>query len=85
MSAFFNPSGETRRSGDSGIAREERGAKDFSQGHVSGVIGAEVLAQSPDPGKQNRVRVAFEGKIGESRESLPGPRLRYLALRNKTA
>jgi len=55
------------------IAGDKRSVQRLGQGKVSGIIGRHVVAQLPDAGKQNAVRVAVGRKGGEIVESFRSP------------
>src|SRR5947199_10857660 len=70
---------------DAAIARQQRRTKNLGQRHVGGVVGRQVLAEGPDPGKKDFVWIPFDREAGENRESLLGSHGLYFATQDKAA
>jgi hypothetical protein len=63
-----------RRSGETPIAREQRSVERFGKGDVDGVIGREIIPQSPDAWQKEIVRVSVQGKIRDMSTRICFPR-----------
>lgn len=51
--------------GESAVSSQERRGQPFGKGHVSGVIGSQIVAEFPDPWEQHIMRIAGDGKISQ--------------------
>ena len=59
--------------GERSIPSDERRAEDLGQDQVRCIVGRDVMAELPDPGKEQGVGVAAERQVGEVFEGLEAP------------
>lgn len=59
-----------RRSGESGIAGDQRNLEDFGESDVGGVVRGQPAPQLPDPIEEREVRVAHDAKVMEIEQGI---------------
>jgi hypothetical protein len=59
--------------GELGIARQQRCVKGFCQGNIGRVVGGHIVAELPDSGQKQIMRVTGQRKVGEVFHGLKTP------------